>query len=559
MPYGTHQVRWDLGNMLYKGAAATHRRQREKLIKAGALGPPRFVRLGFLQTVHESLSAKLERGASPLSFASDLAGLENFYAWADTRDLDITCTTAFEDFRRYAEHLRHRAEIEKSISRNAAFANARRVSTVLATALDLNARNPGAALLRTTRLRRPKKKSVATAAEAQKEDLAKTFAFGRFATDVASRLSLEAIRGPLPLTLELGELGRLVLAPYRNGSTGAREAKAPRRKKSVSRSAPLAPEASTIDLRPSLVNLRIECELALFVAQTGMNLAQACRMRRQVLRWQTDGDDILAFRVFKGRRHGDAVFRAYKVYRSHFGKYIEWLDELLLDGDDRLFPFCYTANIPAEHTLPKLTALSEHCKNLNVPYVPPRTLRHTRVNWLVRTSRDPQLAADMSGHLKETLLGSYAEPHHQSAAAELCHFHNTNDPTLESPGPGVCASRAQLPVSTERNPPAEPDCVNPDGCLFCIYHRDLMTYDYCWKLASHLYLKTIEASLYRPSKNQAQSPAVSVLERLAAKLTLLAEDGAEGRLWVERARNDVRASRFHPMWDGQIALLETFA
>lgn len=50
--------------------------------------------------------------------------------------------------------------------------------------------------------------------------------------------------------------------------------------------------------RNSILNFRIEAELLIFIAQTGMNLAQAVGLKRESYRWKSDGDDVEVFRVY---------------------------------------------------------------------------------------------------------------------------------------------------------------------------------------------------------------------------------------------------------------------
>lgn len=188
----------------------------------------------------------------------------------------------------------------------------------------------------------------------------------------------------------------------------------------------------------------------------------------------------------------------------------------------------------------------------------PRNLRNARVNWLLRRSRDPDLTAEQSAHTKETLLRSYEAPHHQSAAVEIVRFHKVTDPTLKSPGPGICAGRERGPEAIEETPEyaPDPDCISPDGCLFCIHHRDVLNADYCWKLASHSELKKLELTRFRPPKGETQHPAQAVISRIALKLEALAQGSEIRAQWVRDAKDSVRSGKFHAWWAGHIQLLE---
>lgn len=230
--------------------------------------------------------------------------------------------------------------------------------------------------------------------------------------------------------------------------------------------------------------------------------------------------------------------------------------------DERLFPFLYhRGRVPAKHRFPQFDATRSLCKHAGITHIRQRALRNTRVNWLLRRSRDLDLTANMAAHTKETLIRVYEAPHLQSAASEIGHFHATTDPTLAPPGPGLCAGAARkpeaLPFTSTEAP--EPDCISPDGCLFCVHHRDVMNAEYCWKLASHARLKVLEAALHKPPRDHPAHPAIAVIDRIDAKLNVIA-DGSEVRAqWVADARDAIREGRHHPHWDSRILLLEALS
>ena len=84
-----------------------------------------------------------------------------------------------------------------------------------------------------------------------------------------------------------------------------------------------------------------------------------------------------------------------------------------------------------------------------------------------------------------------------------------------------------------------------------------MNADYCWKLASHARLKSLEALLFKPPKAQPRLPAHAVIDRIHAKLSAIAEGSAIRAIWTQDAKDAIRAGKFHPFWDGHIQLLET--
>ena len=161
-------------------------------------------------------------------------------------------------------------------------------------------------------------------------------------------------------------------------------------------------------------------------------------------------------------------------------------------------------------------------------------------------------------HDKGVLLRDYEMPHHQSAAAEIIKFHCATDPTFSPPGPGVCIDESHEPESilSLPNEAPKPDCISPEGCLFCTKHRDIMSAEYCWKLASHSYIKSLEAALYKPSQKQEIHPGYRVIDRITQKLDAIASGSQVRAMWVKEAKDSIRSGTYHPYWDGHIKLLE---
>jgi integrase len=564
MPIGTHSATWDLRVFLYLGGAEINRRKGFGVIERGGLGRPLLERLPFMSKIHEIIDAMLELGSAVSTVESHLENLSLFVGWVDAQQTTtLTLMTVRDLFRAWVEHLIYRYQVKKEIKHTSAYGSASRVAALVGRALDCTNSEPARLLMRCTRMRRPGRHRSVLGTQADKQKLSDTFEFGHLMAGLCEGLNLDALRGPLPITITIqdtreivlkGMLKNLDMVPESLRSTRDRE-------RAMRFRAPLAASESAIDVRPSLINVRVEAELLIFVAQTSMNLSQAAHLRREHYRWQTDGDELNAFRVYKGRRGGEAIFRCFKAYRDHLQRYFKWLDDVgLSDVDERFFPFVHhTGKIPAEHSSPQFQATKLLCKIAGVKHIGPRSLRRTRVNWLLRRSRDPNQTAEQVAHTKETLLTVYEEPHYQSAVAEIVNFHQATDPTLVPPGPGVCVHADGRPEVIKGAPPEAPtpDCISPEGCLFCVYHRDVMSAEYCWKLASHARLKSLETVFYRPPKRQFALPAHAVIDCIESKLLAIAGGSDIRASWVCDARDAIRSGTYHPLWDGHILLLET--
>jgi hypothetical protein len=260
-------------------------------------------------------------------------------------------------------------------------------------------------------------------------------------------------------------------------------------------------------------------------------------------------------RLYKDRRKGDVEFQIYREYREFLERYLLWRDALF-PLDDRLFPL-WSSDGAADPIRIGFQAITRRCKKLGIRYFGPRILRHTRINWLLRHTKDPGVTAEMAQHAKETLISTYETPNQQLAAIEISRFHLMSDPALASPGPGVCAGNHASPVINAPPEAPRPDCIGPAGCLFCQQQRDVDSEDHAWSLASYRHLKSLELSKYRPPRAaQGQHPAALVISRVSAKLDALRAIGPQRARWVDEALARIAEGVFHPAWDGFIRLAE---
>ncbi|MEN5208093.1 hypothetical protein ABE493_08225 [Stenotrophomonas terrae] len=558
IPYGSHQVQHDLQLLLYRGASSVHLSKVGALLADGCLGHPIMQRLPLVTKLHDAISGSIAMGKSRSTALNRIKALRIFYAWADANRRDLTVESALDDFIAWGNSLWHRVHIAKDMNQMYAYRLANAASSPLKTALDIRL-SP----IRQTMLEAVPVKKKVLSTKADKQNLAETFEFGHALFDITQALTVEAIRGPLPIEIEL-RIGKKALVWC--GLKPSKEIKglhfsAPlsRLVKALDARSPLKDTAS-IRCRYPAINLRVDAELLMFIAQTGMNLTQAYKLKRGSFRYRSEGENFLVYRAYKRRMGGESEFRIFREYRSLFQKYIEWLDAIIPEEEDqRLFPYMYSGKIPSFATAPGFKSIRHHCKELNIKCVRPMELRSTRVNWVLRRSRDPEITAQMAQHSKETLLRIYERPHHQTAAREISRFHALNDSSRAPPGPGTCVGQNPQTTSPTRFPPAypTPDCISPSGCLFCQFHRDMDTQDYVWSLTSFSYYKCLELSRFRPIQEEVSPhPAVAVIERIDAKLASFREASSLRSAWVDEARDRVREGRFHPAWDGFIQLLE---
>lgn len=560
---GTHQTPWNLHILLHKGFAKLPRKSAIKVISEIEFGESEKIRLPLISAFHETITTMIYKGRSRASVTSSLEVLWRFYAWADENNIVVTLDNVIDVLKDWAEYQIYRTRIKKDISESYGYRQVVRIATLIAGALKLSGSRSGAHLLFQTRMRKPNTKKSVLSTKAEKQNLTQAFEFGRALKRVCDSLDVMTVRGHLPIFIEIDIDKTIVVAgnlidPYMN--VELIKDKTLRQAAERAR-APLKDGESLFDTykRSGILNLRIESELLTFIAQTGMNSAQATSLLREDYRWKSNGDDLEVFRVYKGRRSGEAVFRCFKSYKEHLQNYLKWLDEIgFSEYDKRLFPLQYRIVIPAQDSRVRFCTVKGVFKRAGIKFFGPQDLRKTRVNWLLRRSHNLDLTAEQMAHDKNVLLRNYERPHHQAATIEILNFHHVTDPTFRAPGPGLCSDEDHRPIPivgiVDDSP--KPDCISPEGCLFCSKHRDIMSADYCWKLASHAKIKSLETNLYKPSANNEIHPAYYTIDRINQKLKAIAEGSKVRASWVQDAQDAVRSKRYHPDWVGYIELLE---
>ncbi len=551
--YGKLETRWDLRVLLYKGGAKGNQRTVFSQMAAGELGRPLVERLELVKRIHEAITARLVGGGSKYSAFSTLRSLRGFFAWCDEFDQPMSLKTVEDSYRHWCDFLVHRVRL-KLIKNISAYNSGLSVSSVLGAALERN--QP---LIGSTRLRCQKHGQRAVGVAADKQNLADTFAFGHLCLDIIESLSLEAVYGPLPVTIRLRN-GRML-----EQWSGLREPtrvaalqpgyRVPSQKRRVLQLRANWDADRSLRTRFPLVNLRILAELFVFIAQTGMNLSQAHNLRRTQFSYKStiDGYEV---RDYKERRKGEVLFEIYAGYKVFFKAYLAWRDAVFGVTSDRLFPFVrqYGALASTRPTYNRFR--KEFCVPLNIQFVAPQTLRSTRVNWLLRHSRDLDLTAELDQHAPQTLLEVYEKPSLQVAQAEITRFWQNNDPRLTTDKPmpcpalGVCdgVPKPMLGLTSEA---PKADCMQPAGCLFCEQHRDINSEDYVWSMASMLFLNSIVLQRFRPpakGKADAAAHVELTLKVLTAKLKWFNESNATRKAWVEEATKKLDEGEFHIHW-----------
>lgn len=559
VPRGAREIPWDLCCLLYRGGAGVNAVKVGRLIADGYFGSPILGRLELVERIHSEIVDALAADWQKNTAKARIHSLRYFFAWIDDADESVCLQSVARAFVLWSDHLLHRQRVARDLSERGVYQLAKSVACVLDKVLDRRI-----SILVDTRIQKPRKDRPSYSTKANKQDLTQSFVFGHALVDLCDALTVDAMHGPLPLRINFRS-GQVLeywsYVPHPNTEATCEATSVRRRRPPISESARIAWAADPSPrMRSPMVNLRIEAELLLFIAQTGMNRAQAYTMRMGHFHY-TSHLDGYQVRRYKERRQGEVEFEVYREYRSLFERYLEWRSIMIADDSkDLLFPFVRrkgTADSP-----PRFTAIRAVCGRLGISFIPPQTLRKIRINWLLRTSRDPALTAEMAQHAKETLLRDYAEPHPQTAMVEIARFHQRTDPSISPPGPGICITPTPEPLPNIPPQATVPDCVSPAGCLFCTHQRDIDSEDHVWSLASFRHLKSLELArdrLVRIGKAMPPHPAELAVDQLTAKLTFFEGSSEVRRLWVGEALARIAEGNYHPAWDGFIQFAEARA
>lgn len=551
--YGSIQVPWDLRVFLYKGASGANYRTVFNRIADGEMGGPQVARFELVKRIHEEMTARLIGGGSSSSAISTFRRLRHFVAWADQHDQVLSMEAVEASYRHWCDFLFNRVRL-KEIKERSAKNDAVTVSSILDAALDR--KQP---LIGTTRLGGRRKKSTRAAGQAaDKQNLGDTFAFGNLCLDVIDSLPLEAIYGTLPVTVRTRNGGSIeqwsgLADPKKLVSIQPGYRYRHNTEKSLRRRAAWEAE-HTLRTRYPLVNLRIIAELMLFIGQTGMNLSQA---RKLVVTQYAYESTIDGYKVYsyKERAKKEVLFEIFTDYKAVFDDYLTLRAKLFSETTDRLFPYVQSKGGNKQNDIGISKLRYEICKPLGIRWVSAQQLRNTRVNWLLRESRDPDLTADKAQHLKQTLIRVYEKPSLQVAMREIIQFYHKGDPRLGGslmpcPAPGICDGKPQplpdLPLEAPK-----PDCTHPVGCLFCDHHRDIDSEDYVWSTASMRHLNTIILRRFRPPCKDKADPAAHVemaLEVLTTKLKWFEGSNTKRKAWVYEALEKLAEGDFHLHW-----------
>ncbi|MBK1824274.1 site-specific integrase [Burkholderia orbicola] len=509
-------------------------------------------RIELIRAIHAAITSKMVRGGARATARNEVIAMNSFVRWVDGNGHLFESRGVIDAYMHWTDSLVHDAQVRKIFKDETAYARARAVGVILDIALERRS-----AIIRSTRLKQPRTARKVQGAKSEKQNLEETYAFGRLLQDICDGITLDALWGPSPLRIRLSGGGELLHYSGRPAHPATPSVCINHVRRAEKRRERFDND-KTLRTRYPIANMRILAELLTFIAQTGMNLAQAHQLMLCHFSYASDVDGYKV-RSYKARRGGEVLFEIFREYRSHFERYLAWR-RAVFPADNRLFPvFRFTT---FASTPPCFIQIQQACRQVGVRWIPPRVLRSTRINWLLRRSGDPGLTAEMVQHHRQTLLDNYEIPSLQRAIGEVTRFWQQTDPHLvldshvTSIAPGECDGAPCTVPDRPRNAPL-PDCIRASGCLWCEHHRDIDSQDYVWALSCFRHLKILEVGQYRPPlETKVTHPAEHAIDRISSKLTWFQSSNSTRRSWVEESLTRVEEGDYHPEWRRSIVTIE---
>jgi len=300
--------------------------------------------------------------------------------------------------------------------------------------------------------------------------------------------------------------------------------------------------------RVYLANWCIESFIVLFLSRTGMNEAQLVTQQ-----WDKNhiiGDNVQGFKNIKPRAGGKFVeFKIQSRFINQFRKFIKFRAFLLEDNDiPNLFFTVKGKNqfIPFENKVLDIFYGRLHAKiDSTIPVIKTKEWRDFKVDNVLKEN-GPIVTASTVQNTTETLIKYYVKGRSYDQQEQFtAYFHKLNNEVIfedkhqwRKSAVGHCKTNGENPTSNLTNMSVNPDCNQPEGCLFCIHYAVHADEEDIRKLCSIRYVISHTINL---SANIEHNLTVfkAVLQRIEDILQALSARSSKYNQLVENISNDV--------------------
>ena len=488
-------------------------------------------RIPLVYALHSELNGIVSSGGSPRTLEGGVSRVRAFYMYSDGLGIDPTKANACSLYCGWVKSL-YKSVNSGDAKEDGCYGKASGMATLLGNATGLGREF----FVLHAGLTAPSKKNAFP--QIYKQNLGNAKRFIDDLMDIRNCLGIEAFQRPLPAQLKMSNGQEIMLY---SGLTQHEQL--------------LADKLANVSLRVryALYNVRVETELMLFISQTSMNLSDAAGLKFQELKFYTVGASFEA-RTYKGRKQGEVIFTAYGEYKPYFLDFLAFRKALgISEHTNLLFGKLPQAGRTVSDN-PNPRSLIRLMKKLERPFVIAGELRKTRQNWLARKAGDPALAAEIGQHDLETFGRYYERPNHQTATTEWSNYYRSSAKAKRAALVGECTGQPipvkELPAGFE-----EPNCVNPNLCIFCISYKGIKTYSYIWSIVSYKVLRERE-KLVSLRSNADVSGLESAISRLDQIIGAFETAGKKCAGWLAKAAQQTQMGNYHPRWSGFIHLLD---
>lgn len=510
-------------------------------------------RTKLINEIYQEINDNIELGMSKNTVRNKITIIKSFFHWCDLKELISNKNNLETNYKLWANFCYDDCFIHREFTAATLYNKVSKLGSIIDA---INKR--GFPILNETRVRKSSINKGFSTVNLGKQNLEEVFNFGKLLISISNHLTTENINGRLPAEIPLpnGNSGYVWCGLYKPNSNTIKHDKWSTKRNAATRDR--ISQDTSYEKRAPLINLRIFSEIFIFISQTGMNLSQAYKLKKEQFVYYSHLDGYQV-KTYKNRRNGQVEFTIFSEYKIIFERYLKWLDDFFPNSnDDRLFPILRRDKEELFNT-PCFTKLKNFAEDNGYTYISCRKLRKSRINWFLRRSKDLDITSEIAQHSKETLIKYYEEPNLQFAMVEINNFHLKNGNIYASPGPGNCINpHNEKPINNYT--PVNPDCSTPAGCLFCANHRDINSEDYIWSLLSYRHLKSIEYTYKdRSLTNQSKTNSISIkiIERITEKIDSFRNSSMERELWTNESMLKIQEGYYHPSWEGFIFLQES--
>lgn len=530
-PSAGRSLPWDLSRLAFIGAAKRPTQTVDEEIRSGTFGKCDPLRYDLLKSIHRHIVERHLLG----ELADDTReaifnALRTFFNYCDGESIQVTAGTFFTAIRRwttsFTTNSRHNLVTQQYVVRVFAGTTGQD-SLLLLKSLGISKRGA----------------SFAIQTNSARSDVVQ-----QYVADLVSLIDClhpEKLYAPLPLPIQIRKNGPIYhhySGMWRSTSSEDPYTVAQRQKHLM---------GTSLKRRFPLLNLRVTAEAFLFIAMTGMNLAQVQKMKLEKYSRRSAGDHY-EFTEYKSRAGHDVLFTIPKPYLTMFSAYLKFRSTHLSGFNSNLLFPIYQPGGPASRKF--------HSGNLRIifnelgaPFITTVELRRIKSNKIMEVSGDPDSESLILQHSRKTFAKNYAHRSPQRAASEFTAFFKSEVAALRVSRAvdGAPCTKMDKPKQVRGTSPdvPTPNCVTMAGCLFCENYKGVSTLDYIWRLKSYLHLKRLELRSHRYPNRESSRPILEVLRRIRSISRAFSQKNKQHEAWAQIADRKLDEGQFHPSWE----------